>query len=48
MIAGASVSAQVLASAKEMIADRRGESESKAKAKAIKPTSKAKGQGRGA
>lgn len=48
MIAGASVSAQVLASAKEMIADRRGESEPKAKAKAIKPTSKAKGQGRGA
>ena len=47
MIAGASVSAQVLASAREMIADRRGESESKAKAKGSR-AAKAKGDGRGA
>jgi DNA repair protein RecN (Recombination protein N) len=47
MIAGASVSAQVLASAREMIADRVGESESKAKAKPSR-SSKAKGSGRGA
>jgi len=47
MIAGASVSAQVLASAREMIASRQGESEPKAKAKADRRM-KAKGPGRGA
>jgi DNA repair protein RecN (Recombination protein N) len=44
MIAGASVSPQVLASAREMIAERRGESESKAKTKVGRP---AKGRGAG-
>ena len=47
MIAGASVSPQVLASAREMIASRRGESELKAKTKPSR-TAKAKGTGRGA
>ena len=47
MIAGAAVSSQVLASAREMIAARRGESELKAKAKPARQT-RAKGEGRGA
>jgi DNA repair protein RecN (Recombination protein N) len=47
MIAGASVSSQVLASAREMIASRRGESESKAKTKPGRQA-KGKGSGRGA
>lgn len=47
MIAGASISTQVLASAKEMIAERTGESELKAKAKPAK-AARAKEPGRGA
>jgi DNA repair protein RecN (Recombination protein N) len=46
MIAGASVSPQVLASAREMIASRRGESELKAKTKPVRQA-KAKGKGAG-
>jgi DNA repair protein RecN (Recombination protein N) len=48
MIAGASVSSQVLASAREMIATRQGESEIKTKAKAPGRAAKAKGPSRGA
>jgi DNA repair protein RecN (Recombination protein N) len=47
MIAGASVSPQVLASAREMIASRRGESELKAKTKPDR-AARGKGAGRGA